>query len=96
MADPLSTYQSGDVRRFSNLKLQAAIDSALAEAHPDDKVVVVAHHVYNADGSVVENITKVSALVRLPAGFSLMAGGYKDWSKGDLGAEGKIVWKPKF
>lgn len=93
MADLLPTYDSGGVRRFSNLNIQAAIDSALAEAKPEDKVVVVAHHVFNTDGTVVENVTKASILVRLPAGFSVMAGGYKDWSKGSLGAEGKIVWK---
>lgn len=92
----LATYQSGSIRRFSNLQIQAAIDSALAEAKPEDSVVVVAHHVYNSDGTKVENVTKLSALVRLPAGFSLMAGAYKDWTKGDLGAEGKIIWKPQF
>lgn len=95
MAD-LSTIQSGPFRRFANAQIQAAIDSALAEAKPEDSVVVVAHHVYNNDGTVVQNVTKLSALVRLPAGFSLMAGAYKDWTKGDIGAEGKIVWKPQF
>lgn len=89
----LATYQSGQIRRFSNLQIQAAVDSALAEAKPEDKVVVVAHHVYNSDGTVVENVTKLSAMVRLPAGFSLMAGAYKDWTKGDIGAEGKIIWR---
>jgi hypothetical protein len=92
----LATYDSGGVRRFSNLKIQAAIDTALAEATDADKVVIVAHHVYNTDGSVVENRTMMSALVRLPAGFSVMAGGFKDWTKGELGVEGKIVWKPQF
>jgi hypothetical protein len=86
-------YDSGGIRRFSNLKIQSAIDSALAESKPEDKVVVVAHHVYNNDGTVVENVTKLSALVKLPGGFSVMAAAYKDWGKGDIGAEGKIVFK---
>ena len=89
----LQTYDSGGLRRFTNLKVQAAIDSALAEARPEDKVVVVAHQVYNNDGTTTENRTMLSAMVRLPAGFSVLAGGYRDWNKGDIGFEGKIVWK---
>lgn len=83
-------YQTGSLRRFTDDRIQQAVDSALAEAKPEDKVVVVAHHVYNSDGT---NVTKLSALVRLPAGFSVMAGAYKDWAKGDVGAEGKIVFR---
>lgn len=93
----LTTYESGPFRRFTNPYTQAALDSALAEVSDADPVVVIAHHVYNADGTKVENKTMLSAVVKLPAGFSLMVGGYKDWTKPlDQGVEGKVVWKPKF
>lgn len=82
---------SGGVRRFSDARIQAAVDSALAEAKPTDQVVVVAHHVYGDHGT--QNITKLSLLVRLPQGFSVAAGAFKDWTKDDVGAEGKIVWR---
>lgn len=92
--NPLAKYTTPDgLKRFTNAKLQSAIDTAIASAG-DAPVVVVAHHLYEQNGSAVENVTKASILVRLPHGFSLMAGGYKDWSKGDLGAEAKLVWKP--
>ena len=84
------TFQTGTLRRFSDDRIQAAIDSALAEAKPEDKMVVVAHHAYNSDGT---NVTKLSVLYRLPAGFSVVAGAFKDWSKGDQGVEGKIVFR---
>ncbi len=83
-------YQTGTLRRFSDDRIQAAIDSALAEAKPEDKMVVVAHHVFNSDGT---NVTKLSVLYRLPAGFSVVAGAFKDWGKGDMGAEGKVVFR---
>ena len=83
-------FQTGTLRRFSDERIQAAIDNAFAEAKPEDKLVVVAHHVFNSDGT---NVTKLSALYRLPAGFSVVAGAYKDWTKGDMGAEGKIVFR---
>lgn len=82
--------QTGSLRRFSDDRIQQAIDNALAEAKPEDKLVVVAHQVYNSSG---ENITKLSVLYRLPAGFSVVAGAFKDWNKGDMGAEGKIVFR---
>ena len=92
--DPLKLYASGPFRRFTNPYTQAALDSALGEVSADDPVVVVAHQVYNNDGTKIENMTTLSAVVRLKGGFSIMMGGYKDWTKGDIGAEGKIVWKP--
>lgn len=84
-----ATYTSGGIRRFSDARIQAAVDSALAEAKPEDKVCVVAHHTFAAG----ENITRLSIMVRMPAGFSVMAGAFKDWQKGDVGAEGKIVFR---
>lgn len=97
MNESLKTYESGPFRRFTNPYTQAALDSGLAEASADDPVVVVAHHVYNADGTKIENRTMLSIVAKLPAGFSVMVGGYKDWTKPlDQGFEGKIVWKPKF
>lgn len=93
--NPLASYEApGGLRRFSNAKLQSAIDDAIASAG-DAHFVAVAHHVYEQSGEEVENVTKVSALVRLADGkFSLAAGAYKDWNKGDLGAEAKVIWKP--
>ncbi|HEY6547627.1 MAG TPA: hypothetical protein VI589_06965 [Vicinamibacteria bacterium] len=92
--NPLSRYTTEEgLKRFTNSKLQSAIDAAVASAG-DAPVVVVAHHVYEQDGAKTENVTKASILVRLPAGFSLMAAGYKDWQDGNLGAEARVVWKP--
>jgi len=93
--NPLATYEApSGLRRFSNSKLQSAIDDAIASAG-EAHFVAVAHQVYQQNGDQVENVTKVSALVRLQDGkFSLAVGAYKDWTKGDLGAEAKVVWKP--
>lgn len=83
-------YQTGTLRRFSDDRIQSAIDSALAEMKPEDKIAVVAHQVFNSDGT---NQTKLSVVCRLPAGFSVVAGAYRDWTKGDYGGEGKIVFR---
>lgn len=85
---------SGGVRRFSDTRIQAAIDSALASVKPDSKVAVVVHHIYAHPGGVAgENRTTATLLVRLPQGFSVAAAGYKDWSKGEIGAEAQLVWE---
>lgn len=81
------------VRVFDNAKIQGAIDSALAAMGPDDRFATVAHHVYRSDGTKVENVTKLSVVVKVKGGFSIAAGAYKDWTSGDQGAEGKIVFK---
>lgn len=93
--NPYATYElPNGLRKFTNAKLQSAIDDAIASAG-DSHFVVVGHHEFEQDGAENKNITKVSALVRMADGkFSVAVGGYKDWSKGDLGAEAKIVWKP--
>jgi hypothetical protein len=94
--NPLAQYQRPDgTRAFTNNVLQSAIDLALAKANPDDPFLAVAHHVYNQDGTEVENITKASFFVRLPAGLSLACGGYKDWTKPKAhGVGAEIVWRP--
>lgn len=94
--DPLAVWESSDgIRRFTNSKLQGAIDDAFNAAKATDKpFVVVAHQVYNQDGSTVENVTKISAFVKVGDSLSMAVGGYKDWTKGDLGAEAKVVWTP--
>lgn len=97
----LAVTEKNGIRRFSNARLQAALDSAIAEMGPDDHVAVVAHHVYHDDGTEIENVTVLSAVVRPPKDskfkdVSIMVGGFKDWTKGDLGAEAKVVWKPKW
>lgn len=85
-------FKSGSLYRFNDQRIQETIDNVLSGVEPDDKLVVVAHHVFRNDGT---NVTKLTALYRLPAGFSVVAGAYKDWSKGDAGAEGKIVFRGK-
>lgn len=92
----LPTYTNvAGLRRFVNPNIQAAVDSALSELGPNDQVAVVAHQVYNADGTVVTNKTMLSAVARTKdQKWSVMVAGYKDWSHGDLGGEAKVVWKP--
>lgn len=93
--NPFAQYQTPEgIRKFTNAKLQSAIDDAIASAG-DSHFVVVGHHEYEQDGTVNTNVTKVSALVRTSDGkFTLAVGAYKDWSNGDLGGEAKVVWKP--
>lgn len=95
--NPLAQYERPDgTRAFTNNVLQSAIDAALARARDEDNFLAVAHHVYNQDGTQVENITKASFFVRLKGGFSLACGGYKDWTKPKAhGAGAEIVWRPK-
>lgn len=94
--NPLAKYKGADgIVRFSNTRLQAAVDDAAKALGADDHFAAVAHHVYNQDGTEVENVTKVSAIVRTKDGkLSLAVAGYKDWSKGSLGGEAAVVWKP--
>lgn len=94
--NPLAQYERPDgTRAFTNNVLQSAIDLALAKAEPRDPFLAVAHHVYNQDGTRIENVTKASFFVRLPAGLSLACGGYKDWTKPKAhGVGAEIVWKP--
>lgn len=85
---------SGGVRRFSDARIQAAIDSALASVKPESKVAVVVHHTYAYPGGVAgENRTTATLLVRLPQGFSVAAAGYKDWTSGEIGGEAQLVWE---
>lgn len=93
--NPLAVWEDANgVRRFSNAKLQSAIDDAIA-ASDGSTFTAVAHHVYEQNGDKIDNITKVSAFVKMADGkFSLAVGGYKDWAKGDLGVEAKAIWKP--
>jgi hypothetical protein len=93
VTDPFALqYNQQGLGTFVNPKTQAAIDLGLAELEPGKTFAAVAHHVYDNDGTRIENVTKVSFVVRLPEGFSVQAGAYKDWQHGDHGVEGKIVW----
>lgn len=90
--NPLAKWEDPNgIRKFSNAKLQSAIDDAFKALPADAHAAFVAHHVFNQDGTAVENVTTVSAFVKGPAGFTLAVAGYKDWSKGSLGAEAKLV-----
>jgi hypothetical protein len=90
--NPLAKWEDANgIRKFSNAKLQSAIDDALKALPADAHAAFVAHHVFEQNGAATENITKVSAFVKGPAGFSLAVAGYKDWHRGDIGAEAKLV-----
>jgi hypothetical protein len=93
--NPFAQYElPGGLRKFTNAKLQSAIDDAIASAG-DAHFVAVAHHEFDQSGVANTNVTKISALVRTSDGkFTLAVGAYKDWTAGDLGAEAKVVWKP--
>lgn len=93
--NPFAQYQlPSGVRKFTNSRLQDAIDDAIASAG-DAHFVVVGHHEYNQTGGINENVTKLSALVRTSDGkYTLSLGAFKDWNKGDQGVEAKVVWKP--
>jgi hypothetical protein len=95
--NPLAIYERPDgTRAFTNAKLQSAIDMALSKARDDEPFLAVAHHVFNQDGTQVENVTKASFFVRLPKGLSIACGGYKDWTKPKAhGVGAEIVWRPK-
>lgn len=93
--NPFAKYEApGGIRKFTNAKLQSAIDDAIASAG-DSHFVVVAHHEYDQAGTANTNVTKLSALVRTSDGkFTLAVAAYKDWTSGDQGGEAKVVWKP--
>jgi hypothetical protein len=80
------------LRSFANPKTQAAIEMGLAELNDGETVAAIVHHIYNQHGDQIENESKVSIVVRLPYGFSVMAGAFKDWQGGDQGVEGKLTF----
>ena len=80
------------IRMFENPKTQAALEMGLAELSPTDTVAAIVHHIYDQHGEQIRNETKVSIVVRLPYGFSVMAGAFKDWQGGDQGVEGKLAF----
>ena len=88
-------YQTEDgLRRFENARIQRAVDDALAELERKEGAknwAAVVHHVYNSDGTEVENVTRVSVAVKLADRWSIAAGAFKDWSNGEVGAEGKVI-----
>lgn len=80
-------YPLVEIRRFSDDKIQDAIDEALSHITADKPVAVIAH-------ATLEGV-KLSAAVRLGTEWSILAAAYKDWGgEGDLGAEAKVVWTP--
>lgn len=90
--NPLAKWEdSNGIRRFSNAKLQSAIDDAFKVLPEGKHAAIVAHHVYEQNGDEITNVTKVSVFIKGPAGFTLAAAGFKDWDKGDVGAEAKLV-----
>jgi hypothetical protein len=89
--NPAALREVNGIRTFANDKLQSAIDEAVKAL--DGKIVAaVAHHIYRNDGTEIENITKVSVAVRIGDSWSIMAGAYKDWEHGDVGAEAKATF----
>lgn len=92
--NPFGLTKIGGQRFFSNEKLQNAIDMAVADAS-DAPFVVVAHHEFDQHGNENTNVTKLSVAGKLADGkVTIVAGAFKDWTSGDLGAGAKVVWKP--
>lgn len=77
--------ETRSIRRFTDARIQAAVEDALSHVSKDKPVAVVAHA--TLDG------VKLSAAVRLGDDWSIMAAAYKDFG-GDLRAEAKVVWTP--
>lgn len=93
-ANPFGVTKVGGLRVFSNEKLQNAIDMAVADAG-DAPFVVVAHHEFDQHGAENTNVTKLSVVGKTADGeWTVVAGAFKDWTSGDLGAGAKVVWKP--
>ena len=79
--------ESNGIRRFSDKKLQSAIDAAIARRKPDRPLVVVAH----ADGEKAY----LSAAYHAGNEWTIVAAAYKDYDEPfRYGAE--VVWTPDF
>jgi hypothetical protein len=89
---PMKKLPNG-LRVFENGRIQAAVDNAIASLEPGESWAIVGHHVYRDDGTVIENVSKVSVVVRLGDHFSVAAGAFQDWTKHDRGVEGKVILK---
>ena len=82
---PLQVTESNGIRRFSNNKVQSAINNALAKLPKDHKLAVVAHA--DLEGA------SLTTVVKLDDKWSVQAGAYKPW-RGKLSAEAEVVWSP--
>jgi hypothetical protein len=89
----LELRQDGKIRRFTDDRIRAAVDNALAQLSDDDQVATVAHAAWKRDGS---KFATLSIAARDDDGeWTVMAGGYADWTHElDVGVEAKVVWKP--
>jgi hypothetical protein len=77
--------ETNGIRRFSDVKIQAAIDEALKHVTPEKPVAVVGH--------VTDEGWKLSAAARLGDDWSIMAAAYQDWG-GSVSADAAVVWTP--
>lgn len=93
ITNQLTQINSGGIRRFANPYLQSELDATLNSMGPNESIAVVAHGVYESDGTRVEKKVVLTAVYRLPAGFSIVAGGFKDFVTGNKGAEASIVFR---
>jgi len=82
MPDLLKTH---DIRKFTDARIQAAVEDALQFVDADTPVAAVAH-------ATTEGV-KLSLAYRAGKDWTIMAAAYKDWH-GDMGAEAKVVWTP--
>lgn len=81
----LETIQGADgIRRFSDAKIQAAVDRALF-LRGDSPLAVVAHA--DLDGAALSVVGKIGDK------WSVVASCYKPY-KGQLAAEAEVVWTP--
>lgn len=79
-----------EVRKFSNIKIQEAIESALKSLPPGANVAVVGNVEYSGQKTLAGSIA-----VKLGDNWSIMAGGYKNFEvKDDWGVGGRIIWTP--
>ena len=83
----LSLTQDGNIRRFTDARIQHAIDEALSHVGADKPVAVVAH--VTLDG------VKLSVAARLGTDWTINAAAFKDWG-GDMGVDARVVWTPSF
>lgn len=84
------------IRRFSDERIQSAIDEAMSHIDADTPVATVAHLVVDGSGRAS---AKVSIATRFGDSVTIQAAAFADWGGGsaaDLGAAAKIVWTPKF
>lgn len=84
--DPFALTETNGVRRFSDSKLDEAINAAIARKNPDKDLVVVGH--------IDRNKLYFSALYKMGDNFSVVAAAYKSRSAPDWDVGAEVIWTP--